>query len=76
MPKLKLKKQKLKTHKGLLKRYWVTKTGKVQRTRPGSRHLLSHKSGDRKRKLHKRGELYKAYQKTIKRLLAPALRGR
>jgi len=36
---------KNKSHKGLLKRIKITKTGKVRFRRPNSRHLKSNKSG-------------------------------
>lgn len=40
-----------KKHKGILKRMKITATGKIVRRRAGKRHLLSHKSGKRLRKL-------------------------
>jgi len=40
-----------KTRKSVSKRFKVTATGKVLRTRAGRRHLLQCKSGKRKRKL-------------------------
>lgn len=42
-----------KTRKSVSKRFKVTATGKVLRTRGGRRHLLQCKSGKRKRKLAK-----------------------
>jgi large subunit ribosomal protein L35 len=45
--------QKLKTHKGVKKRFTVTATGKVGHKRCGSSHLNSHKSGNKIRKLRK-----------------------
>jgi large subunit ribosomal protein L35 len=42
-----------KTRKSVSKRFKVTATGKVMRTRGGRRHLLQGKSGKRKRKLAK-----------------------
>ena len=44
---------KHKPHKGLKKRVRVTARGKVKVRRPGSGHLLSHKSGRRLRKLRR-----------------------
>ena len=44
---------KLKTHKGMKKRFKVSATGKVQHKRCGSSHLMSHKSGKRVRRLRK-----------------------
>jgi large subunit ribosomal protein L35 len=48
---------KLKTHKGLKKRFKVSATGKVSHKRCGSSHLNSHKSGKRIRRLRKRKTL-------------------
>ena len=42
---------KLKTHKAAKKRFRITGTGKVLRKQAGKRHLQSHKSGKRKRRL-------------------------
>ncbi len=42
---------KLKTHKGCKKRFRVSATGKLLRKQAGKRHLQSHKTGQRKRKL-------------------------
>ena len=46
---------KMKTHKGAKKRFRVTGTGKVKRRQAGKKHLLSHKTGKRKR--HLRGTI-------------------
>ena len=42
---------KLKTHKAAKKRFRITGTGKVLRKQAGKRHLQSHKSGRRRRRL-------------------------
>lgn len=42
---------KQKPHKGLLKRVRLTARGKVKYRRSGKGHLLSHKSGDKRRDL-------------------------
>ncbi len=44
---------KLKTHKGMKKRFKVTATGKVIHKKCGSSHLMSHKSGKQVRRLRK-----------------------
>ena len=44
---------KLKTHKGIKKRFKVTATGKVGHKPCGSSHLNSHKSGSKIRSLRK-----------------------
>jgi large subunit ribosomal protein L35 len=49
---------KMKTHKGAKKRFRVTATGKVKRRQAGKKHLLSHKTGKRKR--HLRGTITEA----------------
>ena len=44
---------KMKTRKALKGRFKVTGTGKLMRTRPGRRHILTKKSANRKRHLAK-----------------------
>jgi large subunit ribosomal protein L35 len=41
----------MKTHKGSKKRFRVTASGKLKRRQAGKKHLLSHKTGKRKRHL-------------------------
>ena len=48
---------KLKTHKGMKKRFKVSATGKVRHKRCGSSHLMSHKSGKQVRRLRKKTNL-------------------
>jgi large subunit ribosomal protein L35 len=48
---------KLKTHKGMKKRFKVSATGKVSHKRCGSSHLNSHKSGKKIRRLRKKSWL-------------------
>lgn len=45
---------KMKTHKGMKKRFKVSATGKVSHKRCGSSHLMSHKSGKQVRRLRKK----------------------
>ena len=45
---------KLKTHKGIKKRFKVSATGKVSHKKCGSSHLMSHKSGKQVRRLRKK----------------------
>ncbi len=45
---------KLKTHKGMKKRFKVSATGKVTHKKCGSSHLMSHKSGKQVRNLRKK----------------------
>jgi len=42
---------KMKTHKSIRKRFRVTASGKLKRRQAGKKHLLSHKTGKRKRQL-------------------------
>jgi large subunit ribosomal protein L35 len=48
---------KLKTHKGIKKRFKVSATGKVSHKRCGSSHLMSHKNGKQVRRLRKKSAL-------------------
>src|SRR5208337_1455806 len=48
---------KLKTHKGMKKRFKVSANGKVSHKRCGSSHLMSHKNGKQVRRLRKKATL-------------------
>ena len=56
---------KLKTHKASKKRFRVTASGKLKRSQAGKKHLLSHKTGKRKRQLREKivdgGKLARKY---------------
>jgi large subunit ribosomal protein L35 len=60
---------KMKTHKGSKKRFRVTASGKVKRRQAGKKHLLSHKTGKRKRQLREpvvdAGKLAKKYREMM-----------
>jgi large subunit ribosomal protein L35 len=43
----------MKTHKASKKRFRLTATGKLKRRQAGKKHLLSHKTGKRKRQLRR-----------------------
>jgi len=61
---------KLKTKKGVAKRFKITGTGKVMHYGAGGSHLLSKKSSKRKRRLKKASALKNRGDiKTVKRLL-------
>lgn len=45
-----------KTRKSVAKRFKITATGKVMQSHAGRRHLLAHKSPDRRRRLRKQVE--------------------
>jgi large subunit ribosomal protein L35 len=48
---------KMKTHKGMKKRFKISANGKVLHKRAGSSHLMSHKSGKQVRRLRKKSSL-------------------
>ncbi len=60
----------MKVRKSILKRFKITKTGKVLRRRTGLDHFLAKKSAKRKRKKKKMVEVSKTEAKKIKKLLA------
>ena len=60
---------KQKTRKSIIKRFRVTKTGKVMRRRSFARHLNEKKSSSRKRALKKTVQTKKSYAKRIKKAL-------
>jgi large subunit ribosomal protein L35 len=60
---------KLKSRKGIAKRFKITKQGKIKRQKAGRGHLLTHKSRKRKRMLRKQALVSKAEAKTIRMLL-------
>jgi len=62
---------KLKTKKAISKRMKITKTGKVLRHKPGSRHYKAHKSGSRVRRLRGNAVLTGKMAKNVKILMAP-----
>ena len=58
-----------KTKKAVAKRFKVTATGKVLRSKASRRHLLSSKSAKRKRKLAKAGLVHETDLDRIRRAL-------
>lgn len=63
---------KIKTNSGAKKRFFVTGTGKVKMKKAGMRHLLVHKSKNRKRRLKQDIILTGSIRKQIKRLIPTA----
>ena len=63
---------KMKTNRGLRKRFRVTKNGKLSRSKAFGRHLLSHKSGARRRRLRRASIVCKADARKILKMLARA----
>jgi len=60
---------KLKSHKGARKRLKVTGSGKVRYKRSFAGHLMSGKSGDRKRRLRKYGYLHESIAQKIRGMM-------
>jgi large subunit ribosomal protein L35 len=60
----------MKTKKSLIKRFKVTKTGKIMRRAVGQDHLRSKKSGSAIRRKRKWIELSKPETKKIKKLMS------
>ena len=60
---------KLKTHKGVAKRFKVTGTGKLMYARAGRRHLLTGKSSRKMRHLRRAAEVAKVEQGKLRRLI-------
>ena len=61
---------KMKTNPGAKKRFTLTGTGKIKRKHAYKSHILTKKSKKRKRNLTYFGEVDKADENNIKRLLA------
>jgi len=60
---------KLKTHRGVAKRFSVTGTGKIKRSKAYASHILTKKTAKRKRNLRKSTILDKTNAGMIKRLI-------
>jgi large subunit ribosomal protein L35 len=60
---------KLKTHRGAAKRFSLTGTGKVKRSKAYASHILTKKTTKRKRNLRKSAILDDRDTKGIKRLI-------
>lgn len=60
---------KIKTKKAAAKRFKVTGSGKIKRTRAGKNHKLNNKSGKTIRTLRKQDYVAKSEEKNIKELL-------
>jgi len=60
---------KLKTHKGASKRFKVTATGKIKRSKAFGSHLLTKKSSKRRRNLKQSTLVVKSEFKKMKEML-------
>jgi len=67
--KQKVKKLKLKTHRGAAKRFKITATGKILRMHSGKRHLLGTKKANRMRRLKKLKLVTHADAKNVHKML-------
>jgi len=59
----------MKTRKSIIKRFKITKTGKVLRRRTGQNHFRAKKTGKKIRKIRKWVPLSKWEAKIIKRMI-------
>ncbi|HHU79390.1 MAG: 50S ribosomal protein L35 [Caldicoprobacterales bacterium] len=60
---------KMKTHRGAAKRFGLTKSGKVKRSRAYKSHILTKKSPKRKRNLRKGTYVAAQEEKNIRKLI-------
>ncbi len=60
---------KMKTHRGSAKRFRVTGSGKIMRSKQGRNHILTKKSQKRKRNFRHETEVAKSDQRVIARSL-------
>ena len=60
---------KMKTHRAAAKRFKITGTGKVKRTKANRRHLLTSKNRDRKRGLRMSAIVHSANMGNVRKLL-------
>ncbi|MBL0926049.1 MAG: 50S ribosomal protein L35 [Phycisphaerales bacterium] len=67
---------KIKTHKGMMKRIRISKTGLVRHNKAGRKHLRSSKSPKRLRRLRKSSVMSTAEVKRISRMVMVRIRGR
>jgi len=60
---------KMKTHRGAAKRFSLTATGKIKRSRAFASHILTKKTTKRKRSLRRSALVHSANHSAIKRLI-------
>jgi large subunit ribosomal protein L35 len=58
--------QKMKTHKGIVKRFKLTAKGKLRYKHPGSGHLMNSKNAKRRRRLGGPATLTGVYAENLK----------
>ena len=64
---------KQKTHKGMMKRFKVTASGKIKHRKAFRGHKLSHKTAKRKRGLRQDGVIVGMDAKNIREAMLPGL---
>jgi large subunit ribosomal protein L35 len=60
---------KMKTHRGAAKRFSVTGTGKIKRSRANTSHILTPKTTKKKRNLRKSAILDQTNEKAMRKLI-------
>jgi large subunit ribosomal protein L35 len=60
----------MKTHSGAKKRFRLTASGKIKRSKEGKNHILTGKTTKRKRTLRQGGYVDAVQEDTIKRMLS------
>ncbi len=60
---------KMKTHRGAAKRFSLTKSGKIKRSKAFKRHILTKKTTKRTRNLRQTGYIAACDEKAVKRLI-------
>ena len=60
---------KMKTHRGAAKRFKVTGSGRIRRSKSGLNHCMQEKSKKRLRRLRKNDMVDKTLEKKIKRMI-------
>jgi large subunit ribosomal protein L35 len=60
---------KIKTHRGAAKRFSVTGTGKIKRSKANTNHIMTPKTTKRKRNLRKSAILDQTNEKAMRKLI-------
>jgi large subunit ribosomal protein L35 len=60
---------KMKTNRAAAKRFRITGTGRVRRSKAGLNHMMQEKSRKRLRRLRKNDMVHKSFEKRIKLML-------
>ena len=61
---------KMKSNRGAAKRFRYSATGKIKRKKAYASHILTKKTRGRKRNLRKAGQIHKADQARVRKMLA------